>query len=294
MGFTIPFTIVALILVFDLKEEIRLKVKFKRLSAFTWFIAMFLFGYGLSFLTTTLGIISLVTGLIILAVFIYFELKNPNPIYNFRLLKNKEYFINNYNACISVIVKTGFIFVLTLYLNYVRLLSSVEIGLIIGFIEGIMIVLCIYTGKLCDTHNTIKISNYGLFIIAITALILCFSNSMSTFLILVILTILSIGFTLLEVSNKKIIIDISDKEDLPQATSFLSSIRDIGAMLPPVILTLVLSVFDNISGFQIEYWSISSQWMFIIFFILSATMFIASMYLNKDLSRKYDSNTYSK
>ena len=45
-------------------------------------------------------------------------------------------------------------------------------------------------------------------------------------------------------------------------------------------------VFDNISSFQIEYWSISSKWMFIIFFILSITMFIASMYLNKDLSRK--------
>ena len=165
-----------------------------------------------------------------------------------------------------------------------------EIGIIIGLIEGIMIILCLYTGKLCDGHNTVKISNYGLLIMTVSALMLCFSNDMSTFLVLVLLTILSVGYTLVEVSNKKIIIEISDKKDLAQATSFLSSIRDIGAMLPPVILTLVLSVFDNISKSQIEYWSISSKWMFIIFFILSITMFIASMYLNKDLSRKYDNN----
>lgn len=82
---TVPLSVITLILLYTLKEEWKEDVNIDYIGTLIWIISMVLFVYGISFLNRILGLICFLISFIFIALFVYYELKIEDPLYNFRL-----------------------------------------------------------------------------------------------------------------------------------------------------------------------------------------------------------------
>ena len=280
-AFSVPFSIICLILLFTLKNEWTEDVSIDFIGTGFWFLIMILFIYGVSYLKTSLGIICLISSILFLVLFILYELNIEPPLYNFRLLKNKIYAVNNYSAMMACFVKDGMVFVLTLYLQYSKGLSSVETGLFISIFAIVMFLTSPVAGRLSDKFDSVRLSNAGANLMVISTFIICLVRYLPTWSIMTSIICLAVGYGLFDTPNKKIILESSKESELSYVTAFLSTIRDFGMLLPTAIFTLSLSMFSNIR-YGPKYWASSSQFMFDLFFMIALSILIFGFYVNKD------------
>ena len=285
-SFTIPFSIISLILLFTIDTEWKEDVSIDIIGTGFWFITMILFIYGISYLKTTLGFICLILSTIFLVIFVIYELKLENPLYNFRLLKNHVYTVNNYAAMMTCFIKDGIVFVLALYLQHTKGLSSIEAGLFISISAVIMFVTSPFAGKLSDTIDSVKLANLGAFLMIISTILIALVRYLPTWSIMVSIIFLSIGYGLFDTPNKKIILESAKDSELSYVTAFLSTIRDLGTLLPTAVFTLSLSLFSGIRHGP-KYWGTSSQLMFDLFLITSISILVLSIYANRNMKVVY-------
>ena len=294
-SFSIPFSIICLILLFTIKEEWCEDLKIDILGTGIWFITMISFIYGVSYLHSSAGITCLISSIILLIVFVIYELEVENPLYDFRLLKNLVYSINNYAAMMACFVKDGMVFVLTLYLQYTKCLSSIETGFFISILAVIMLVISPIAGKLSDTINSVHLANFGSLLMLISTILICLIRYLPSWSIMLTIVFLAIGYGLFDTPNKKIILKSCKESELSYVTAFLSTIRDFGMLIPTALFTLSLSLFANIRHGP-KYWASSSQFMFELFFIVAVSILVLSLYTNKNLEiiYKFDFRRFAK
>ncbi len=271
--FTLPFMVLTLVLLLTFDEEWYDDVDLDKIGIVLWFITMALFVYSITYLSTTIGIILFIISIILMSIFVIYELKIEEPIFNFRVLKNHLYALNNFTALMTQLVKCGAIFVLTLYLQYVGKFTAIETGLLIGLFALVMMISSLFAGRLSDKHNPVNLTDYGLIIMCLASAIFCFINHLSIYFIVIALVLLAIGLGIFETPNKKILFESSNEINVTGSSAFLSTIRDIGSLLSTAIFTLILNIFINSSN----YWSISSSLMFEIMFIFIIITLIISI-----------------
>lgn len=151
----VPFCLLELILLFSFNHEWFEEYDIDKIATILWFILMVAFVYGLSFLDTFIGIISFIISLVLMAIFVYYELQIEDPLYDFRLLKNIKYSIYNYSTMIVVFVVDGMMFVITLYLQHVKGLTSIETGFILGLMAAVLLIMSIIAGRLSDKYSSV-------------------------------------------------------------------------------------------------------------------------------------------
>ena len=278
--FMVPFCLLTLVLLFSFNNEWVEEYDVDKIGTVLWFILMVAFVYGLSFLDTSMGVISFVISLILMAIFVYYELQIDDPLYDFRLLKNLKYSIYNYAAMMIVFVVDGMMFVITLYLQHVKGLTSIETGFILGLMAAVLLVMSIVAGRLSDKYNSVTLSRLGIIIVLLSSILLAFSNYLSVYIIIIGLVVLAIGNGVFDTPTRRMILDIHGNSRLPEVSAFLSSVRDMGSLIALAVFTLILDGFSGIKD-NVLYWAISSQYMFIIYIIVSISVIIAIYYLNR-------------
>lgn len=230
--FLIPFIIVTLIFLLSLpKEEVDKDSEIDYLGAVTQLFSVIFCVYGITHFSSIYGWISLGIGVIVLSVFINHELKTSNALYDFRLLKNKNYAIDNYVALVISLTAFALPYFYGLYFQYYRLCTPSQAGLLV-LMYGLFYILSNLIITKVYNHVEIKrLYKVSMSIQPLIVLILIFSNNLQLELIigLICLSTFLNGFA--DVLNRSFVLGVYGEEKISDTSSFLSTARNYGDLI---------------------------------------------------------------
>jgi EmrB/QacA subfamily drug resistance transporter len=116
-------------------------------------IALVILIYGFSILPSQLGIILVILGVIGIVAFAIFELKIENPVFEVRLFKNITFGFSSLAALINYSATFAVVFLLSLYLQYIKGLSPQFAGLILVSQPAVMAFTAPIAGRLSDKFS---------------------------------------------------------------------------------------------------------------------------------------------
>ena len=205
-------------------------------------VMMCLFTYGMTLLDE-FGIVFVVISVILLIILFKVEKNVPKPIFNFQLLKDVKYVIGNYAAMITYFTITITITVLSLHLQYILDVEEIVVSFILLIAPIIMIGTSGFSGRLSNRIDSRIISGVAMIFICASSTIFFFVDFIPFSIILVGCALQGIGNGLFSAPNNKYVLTLVDEEDLPDASSVLSTSKEFGKILSSGIFTVILSIF---------------------------------------------------
>jgi EmrB/QacA subfamily drug resistance transporter len=292
-AFLVPFGIAALILI---KTRIMAEWADSKGEKFDWKGSLLygsaLFGlmYGFSELPSPAGWICLVAGAIITAVFLIFEKKTDNPVFDVSLIiRNRVFAFSSMAALINYSATSAIGFFMSLYLQYLKGFEARTAGLIMISQPIAMTLLSPIAGKLSDRINPGVIASIGMGLIAAGLVLLCFLTPLTpVYYIVALLILMGIGFGLFSSPNSNAIMSAVEKRHLGVASGVVGTMRMIGQMLSMGIAMMLLALFigkQQISESTYPGLISAMRTGFVIFSILSVAGIFASLARNNKLSK---------
>ncbi|MFZ2398748.1 MAG: MFS transporter [Smithella sp.] len=207
-------------------------------------IALFSIIYGLSQLPSLNALFLIGTGLLCLALFIFQQLKSPSPLLDIHLfLNNKVFAFSNLAALINYCATFAVTFLLSLYLQHIKMLTPSQAGSILVVAPVVQALLSPVAGKLSDRFEPQIISSIGMVLTVIGLVPLIFlSNQTSIEYILFCLILLGVGFALFSSPNVNAIMSAVEKKFFGVASATVSTMRLTGQMFSMGITMLVFAV----------------------------------------------------
>ncbi|ADZ09925.1 drug resistance transporter, EmrB/QacA subfamily [Methanobacterium lacus] len=207
-------------------------------------VALVVLIYGFSILPGLYGILMVVAGVVGLLIFAAFELRVKNPVFEVRLFKNRTFGFSSLAALINYSSTFAVIFLLSLYLQYIKGMDPQAAGIILVAQPVVMAITSPIAGRLSDKFSPGSIATIGM---AITTLsLICFtflSSSTSIEYIVVVLLVLGFGLGLFSSPNTNAIMGSVEKKFYGIASATVGTMRLIGQMLSMGIAMLVFSIF---------------------------------------------------
>ena len=238
----IPLFLVQLFLLFRLDKEWKDEyIPIDNIGSLIYFIMIVTFVIGLSFIDE-IGVYILPISIVLLVVFIKYESKLVNPIYNVKLLRNLKYLVGNYSAMVAYFVTTIAILVLTYHLFYVMDYNTSMTGLVLLITPVVMTCVSIYAGRLADRYDERMISGFALSIIFVSMVMFCFVDRLHIYLIYLACIIQGIGHGLFSSPNNRFVLTLIDDEHLGDASSLLATSKEFGKILSLGVYTVIFSV----------------------------------------------------
>ena len=221
-------------------------------GAFWYVISLLLLMYGLSRLPQPLAVVAALTGLFGLIGFIRLELKTTAPVLNVRMFRrNKVFGLSNLSAFINYAATFAVSFLLSLYLQYVKLLTPREAGLLMMAQPVMMALVSVIAGRLSTTYSPAGLSSVGMMISVVGLLLMAFLKETSPqAYILTALAVLGVGFGLFSSPNTNVVMSSVDQSNYGVASATLATMRNLGMVFSMAVATLAVHVFigDKVIG----------------------------------------------
>jgi len=212
---------------------------------------MYVFGlmallYGLSSIETShwAGIL-VVGGVILLYIFLKWELKTKEPILQVHMFKNNLAFtMSNLAALINYSATFAVTFLLSVYLQVVRGYSSQTAGFILLAQPLVMALLSPLAGTLSDRLEPRKVASLGMACSALSLFFFIFlkADTAPAWLIANLL-LAGLGFALFSSPNNNAIMGSVELRFYGIASSILGTMRLIGQAMSMSIVTLLVAIF---------------------------------------------------
>lgn len=139
---------------------------FDKIGSIIFSISLLLILWGFSMITSILGILMGLLGIIGSLLFIYYELKIEYPVLDMKLFfHNKMFAFANLSTLISFTGTFAVVFLLSLYLQYIRRLTPVSSGILLGISTIFMAIMSTISRKLSERYDPTKIASIGMMII---------------------------------------------------------------------------------------------------------------------------------
>ncbi len=262
--------------------------KFDFRGSIIYGIFLFSFMYGFSRLPSASGWFFLSAGILMAGVFLFFEKKTANPVFDVRLiLRNRVFAFSGIAALINYSATSATGFFISLYLQYLKGLDARSAGLIMISQPIAMTLLSPLAGKLSDIKNPGVIASAGMGLTAVGLIMLCFiKETTPDYLLVIILLIMGIGFGLFSSPNSNAIMSSVEKRHLGVASGVVGTMRMIGQMMSMGIAMMIISVYlgkQTINPSTYPGFIAGMRTGFIIFSILSVFGIFASLARNKKL-----------
>jgi EmrB/QacA subfamily drug resistance transporter len=247
-AFLVPFGIISVILIqTKIKTEWAEAVgeKFDWRGSVIYGIALASFMYGFSRLPSSLGWVCIATGVFMAVVFLFFENRISNPVFDIRLiLRNRIFAFSGIAALINYSATSAIGFFISLYLQYLKGLDARTAGLIMISQPIAMMLLSPLAGKLSDKKNPGAIASVGMAITASGLVLLCFIRETTPdYLIVLLLLLMGIGFGLFSSPNSNAIMSSVEKRHLGVASGVVGTMRMVGQMMSMGIAMMLISLF---------------------------------------------------
>lgn len=211
-----------------------------------WYIpSVLLLMYGLSNLPGWPSLLMSLAGAGGLLWFIRLEMKTALPVLDVRMFKqNLVYGLSNLSAFINYAATFAVSFMLSLYLQYVHLLTPRDAGLILMIQPAVMALVSVGAGRLSDKWSASALASIGMAISALGLFLLIFLGQQTTFVyILASLATLGLGFGLFSSPNTNVVMSSVDKSLYGVASATLATMRNLGMLFSMALASLAVHVF---------------------------------------------------
>ncbi|MDD4641748.1 MAG: MFS transporter, partial [Bacteroidales bacterium] len=201
--------------------------------------------YGLSNLPGWPALLMSLAGAGGLLWFIRLEMKTALPVLDVRMFKqNLVYGLSNLSAFINYAATFAVSFMLSLYLQYVHLLTPRDAGLILMIQPAVMALVSVGAGRLSDKWSASALASIGMAISALGLFLLIFLGQQTTFVyILASLATLGLGFGLFSSPNTNVVMSSVDKSLYGVASATLATMRNLGMLFSMALASLAVHVF---------------------------------------------------
>ncbi|MHB8138505.1 MAG: MFS transporter [Smithellaceae bacterium] len=206
-------------------------------------VALFSLMYGFSQLPSPKGGALIAIGVLCFIVFIRLQLTKPFPLLNIHLfLDNRLFAYSNLAALINYCATFAITFLLSLYLQHVKLLTPSQTGIVLVIEPLLQALFSPAAGRLSDRYEPRIIASIGmsLTVIGLAGLIFIASDT-PLYYIVVCLAILGIGFALFSSPNVNAIMSSVDNKFYGIASAMQATMRLVGQMLSMGIAMLVFA-----------------------------------------------------
>ena len=217
--------------------------RFDLIGSFLYAIALFALMYGFSQLPSPIGGTLIAIGIICLIFFIRQQLKKPFPLFNIHLfMDNRIFAFSNLAALINYCATFAITFLLSLYLQHVKLLTPSQAGFVLVVEPLLQAVFSPAAGRLSDRYEPRIISSIGMLLTVIGLLGLIFiAPETPLYYILLCLALLGIGFALFSSPNVNAIMSSVENKFYGIASATQATMRLVGQMLSMGIAMLVFA-----------------------------------------------------
>jgi EmrB/QacA subfamily drug resistance transporter len=205
--------------------------------------ALFSLMYGFSQLPSPKGGALIAIGVVCFIVFIRQQLTKSSPLLNIHLfLDNRVFAYSNLAALINYCATFAITFLLSLYLQHVKLLTPSQTGVVLVIEPLLQAIFSPAAGRLSDRYEPRIISSIGmsLTVIGLAGLIFIAANT-PLYYIVVCLAILGIGFALFSSPNVNAIMSSVNNKFYGIASAMQATMRLVGQMLSMGIAMLVFA-----------------------------------------------------
>ncbi|MGI6144294.1 MAG: MFS transporter [Clostridia bacterium] len=256
--------------------------KFDYTGSVLYGIALVAIMYASSSLAKWNGaIILLISGLIIMVCFVFYELRQKCPLIDVGLFKKNTVFaFSNLAALINYSATYAIGFLISLYLQVARGFDSQIAGLILLSQPVLQALFSPFAGRLSDRIEPRIVATFGMSITTIGLFIFSFLTAETPLWFLVVnLALQGIGFAFFAAPNNNAIMTAVEKKEYGVASAVLGTMRIVGQSLSMVLMTLVTSIYlgqVNISPVYSELITKSTRVSFLIFALICCGGIFAS------------------
>jgi EmrB/QacA subfamily drug resistance transporter len=245
--FAIPMLIalIPILLALRIEEErIDRKENFDLIGSALFSIFLLTLILGFSSLPSQVGILLLVASILLLAMFVYFESKIPQPVLNVGLFRRNLVFgMSNLAALLNYSATFAVSFLLSLYLQFVKLLSPQEAGMIILLQPVVMATLSPISGWLSDRIEPRIVASIGMALTSISLFLFSTLDSRTQIeFVLVYLFLIGIGFGLFTSPNTNAVMSSVEKRFYGLASATLATMRVIGQAMSMGIVIIIFAL----------------------------------------------------
>lgn len=202
--------------------------------------------YGLSSLNSLAGApLILCLGILFFIFFIRTEMKTENPVIDVNLFrKNLPFTLSNLAAMVNYGSNFALSYLMSIYLQVVKGMTSQWAGVILITNTVIMTVLSPFVGRISDRHSPFKMSAAGMALCAAALGLLSFlSEDASLAWIIMILALSGVGFSFFSTPNTNAVMSCVEREDYGVSASILSTMRSIGHTAGMSVVSAVVGIY---------------------------------------------------
>lgn len=238
--------------------------------------------YGFSLVPAMLGAWLIAIGILGIFAFIRWETRTKSPVLNMNVFKNNATFsFSNLAAFINYSATQAVVFLLSLYLQYIKGFDPHHAGLVLISQPIVMAVVSPIAGRLSDRIEPRIVASAGMASTTVGLILLTFlGQNTGLAFILVSLVILGLGFGFFSSPNTNAIMGSVEKKFYGVAAGTVSTMRVTGQMLSMGTAMLLFALYMGRVQITPEYYPLflkSFRTAFIIFAVLGFGGIFASL-----------------
>lgn len=232
-------------------ESVSLFIRMDIKGCLLYIISIVFVVYGFSSLNSRKSaVFILILGTALLALFIFNEKRVRFPLISIDLITgNKVFAYSNIAAFLNYAASFAIAYVLSIYLQSIKEMTSAEAGIILIISPVLQTLLSAAAGRMSDRIKPQILASAGMGITAAGIFIMTFIHEdFSIGLIIAALAIIGIGFAFFSSPNTNAIMSSVDKKDFSVASSILATGRTMGQSVSMGLVTVIVSaVVGNVT-----------------------------------------------
>ena len=247
--------------------------------------------YGCSILPSVLGFSLIAAGIVTFTIFVYYEKKLSNPVFNMNVfLANRVFRMSSFAALINYSATFAIGFMLSLYLQHIKGFDPQKAGLALVIQPVVQTVISPLAGKWSDRASAGNIATAGMTVIVVCLLSMLFLTPDTPLPVLItILAVLGTGFALFSSPNVNVIMGSIEKRYFGMASATTGTMRLTGQSISMGITMMMIAIFVGKTQITLANHLLFMKCMhftFGIFAVLCTFGIYTSMVRNNKISKK--------
>ncbi len=203
-----------------------------------------LFMYGLSVIHEWFGLLFIVAGVVGMVIFVKVEIRKHFPVFNMNLfLKNRLFAFSSITALINYSATFGIMFLMSLFLQYVKGMNPQVAGQILAIQPVVMAIVSPFAGRLSDRIDPGIVATIGLIILTIgLATFTTLGEATSLVFIGSVLAFYGFGYALFSSPNTNSIMSSVERKHYGIASGTVGTMRLIGQLVSMGVVMLIFSL----------------------------------------------------
>jgi EmrB/QacA subfamily drug resistance transporter len=214
-------------------------------GCFLYMCSLFGITYGASNLPATPGIVLLLSGFAVLALFGKHQYTDVSPLLDIRLFAaNRVFAFSNLAALIHYSSVFAVTMLMSLYLQFVKGMQPQTAGLVLLVQPVMQAAFSPIAGRLSDVRDAGRVASAGMAVTAVGVTMLLFTGTQTpTGYIIMALFVLGFGYALFSSPNTNAIMNSVSKRHYGVASSVTTTMRAVGMSMSMAVATVTISYF---------------------------------------------------